>query len=182
VPDREQAIAVLTPREGGASKVLQPPAPKDDTSAAKGLNLDSVDYDKDGEVELSGRAEPGATVRAYVDNEPVGEAKADDQGRWHVKPSTSVDPGVHKLRVDQVAPEGEVVARVELPFSRADPTTIEIAAGHVVVQPGNSLWRIARRTYGHGLKFTVIYQANKQAIADPNLIYPGQVFSLPQVN
>jgi LysM repeat protein len=181
-PEREQAIAVLTPRKGGASKVLQPPVPKGDTSEAKGLSLDSVDYDDKGEVVLSGRAEPGTSVRAYVNNQPVGETKTSPEGDWQVKPSQPVDPGVHKLRIDQVEPEGKVVARVQLPFSRADPSEIVIAAGHVVVQPGNSLWRIARRTYGEGLKFTVIYQANKQSIADPDLIYPGQIFSLPQVN
>jgi nucleoid-associated protein YgaU len=49
----------------------------------------------------------------------------------------------------------------------------------VIVQPGNSLWRLARRTYGNGLMFTVIYEANKGQITDPNLIYPGQIFELP---
>ncbi len=47
------------------------------------------------------------------------------------------------------------------------------------MQPGNSLWRIARRTYGQGIMYTVIYQANGQQIFDPDLIYPGQVFVLP---
>ena len=50
------------------------------------------------------------------------------------------------------------------------------------VQPGNSLWRIARRTLGQGLRYTVIYEANRDQIRDPNLIYPGQVFLIPQVN
>jgi nucleoid-associated protein YgaU len=49
-----------------------------------------------------------------------------------------------------------------------------------VVQPGNSLWRLARRTYGEGLRFSVIYEANKDRVRDPDLIYPGQVLSLPQ--
>ena len=50
----------------------------------------------------------------------------------------------------------------------------------VIVQPGNSLWRIARRTYGQGLQYTVIYEANKDRIGDPNLIYPGQIFTVPK--
>ncbi len=48
-----------------------------------------------------------------------------------------------------------------------------------IVQPGNSLWRIARRSYGEGLRYTVIYDANKDQIRNPDLIYPGQVFVLP---
>ena len=50
------------------------------------------------------------------------------------------------------------------------------------MQPGNSLWRIARRNYGEGPRYTVIYQANKERIKDPDLIYPGQVFVVPKSN
>ena len=51
-----------------------------------------------------------------------------------------------------------------------------------VVQPGNSLWRIARKTMGGGLFYTEIYKANMNLIRDPNLIYPGQVFGIPVVS
>ncbi len=68
-----------------------------------------------------------------------------------------------------------------MPFQRAKPGDMMPAAGdNIVVQPGNSLWRLARRTYGEGLRYTVIYEANKDQIRDPNLIYPGQVFVVPK--
>jgi nucleoid-associated protein YgaU len=51
-----------------------------------------------------------------------------------------------------------------------------------VVQPGASLWRIARRTYGDGVHYSLIYEANQSQIRDPDLIYPGQIFTVPQVN
>ena len=72
----------------------------------------------------------------------------------------------------------KVVARVETPFSRA--SFAEAEPGSIVVQPGNSLWRIARRTYGEGIRYSLIFEANKDQIRDPDLIYPGQVFSLPK--
>jgi nucleoid-associated protein YgaU len=50
---------------------------------------------------------------------------------------------------------------------------------YVIVQPGNSLWRIARRVLGEGTHYVHIYQANQAQIRDPDLIYPGQVFELP---
>ncbi|MBZ0325855.1 MAG: LysM peptidoglycan-binding domain-containing protein, partial [Alphaproteobacteria bacterium] len=78
-------------------------------------------------------------------------------------------------------PVGAVVARISTPFSRAGVIG-EIASGTVVVQPGNSLWRIARRVYGDGIRYTTIYDRNKAQIADPDLIYPGQIFTLPAVN
>jgi nucleoid-associated protein YgaU len=49
----------------------------------------------------------------------------------------------------------------------------------VDIQPGNNLWRIAQHSYGDGLRYTEIYQANRTQIRDPNLIYPGQVFAVP---
>jgi nucleoid-associated protein YgaU len=109
----------------------------------------------------------------------VGGVVAGADGRWQVKPEKPVDPGLHTLRVDQVAPpDAKVIARVETPFSRA--AFAEAAPGSIVVQPGNSLWRIARRTYGHGIRYSLIFEANKEQIRDPNLIYPGQVFAVPK--
>lgn len=49
----------------------------------------------------------------------------------------------------------------------------------VVIQPGNNLWRIAMGNYGEGFRYFEIYEANKDQIRDPNLIYPGQVFVVP---
>jgi nucleoid-associated protein YgaU len=94
-------------------------------------------------------------------------------------PAGAVEPGLHTLRVDQIGSDGAVISRVETPFERAGPLTL--AAGQqFVVQPGNSLWRIARRAYGEGLRYSVIYQANQSQIRDPDLIYPGQIFTIPQ--
>ena len=53
--------------------------------------------------------------------------------------------------------------------------------GRVVIQPGNNLWRISRVLYGSGAKYTMLYEANKDQIRDPDRIYPGQVFKTPDV-
>lgn len=49
----------------------------------------------------------------------------------------------------------------------------------VTVQPGFSLWRIAEDSFGDGILYVKVYEANRAAIRDPDLIYPGQVFTLP---
>jgi nucleoid-associated protein YgaU len=143
--------------------------------------LDSVDYDEGGNVVIGGRAQPGSILHVYLDNALVGTAVAQSGGRWHVRPDHPVNEGLHTLRVDQVQQTGQVMARVESPFSRAEPVNALPGQAVVVVQPGNSLWRIARRTYGEGLRYSVIYQANRSQIADPDLIYPGQVFVVPKI-
>ncbi|HAC57086.1 MAG TPA: peptidoglycan-binding protein LysM, partial [Rhodobiaceae bacterium] len=116
-----------------------------------------------------------------VGGELVGETTADETGHWELSPETDIAPGQYALRVDQVDETGQVIGRVEVPFERGEREAVMAALreGKVVIQPGNNLWNIARRLYGSGFSYTVIYEANKDQIRDPNLIYPGQVFETP---
>ena len=52
----------------------------------------------------------------------------------------------------------------------------------LVIQPRNNLWKLSRVIYGHGVHYTVIYQANKDQIRNPRLIYPGQIFTIPNAS
>ena len=67
------------------------------------------------------------------------------------------------------------MARLELPFDRAHRAALPAAtAAACIVVRGDNLWNIARAHYGEGLRYTMIFDANKDQIRDPNLIYPGQ--------
>lgn len=59
------------------------------------------------------------------------------------------------------------------------PTVVVPEINTAIVSRGESLWAISKRTYGQGLRYSVIYGANAKQIRDPNLIYPGQLFVLP---
>ncbi len=48
------------------------------------------------------------------------------------------------------------------------------------MQAGDTLWAIARERYGEGVLYVQVFEANRDAIRDPDLIYPGQVFDLPR--
>ena len=175
-------LAVLIPgrSEAAAPRLLQVPEPTPPAGTAPRLGIDSVEYDQGGSMRFAGSATPGARLRLYVDEQPIGEAVADAPGRWAFQPDSQPSVGRHRLRIDQVSPtDGRVVARAEVPFQREELPAEAFAQQRIVVQPGNNLWRIARATYGRGIRYTVIYQANKDQIADPNKIYPGQVFALP---
>lgn len=189
------ATALLVP-QAGAPRVLGSP-PDDAAPALAGqtpepapegqreqqpgarLGLSIVESDEKGTSRFAGQAPPGATVRAYVDDAPAGDAEADAQGRWAVAPRRALSRGAHRLRIDQLDRGGQVLARVEVPFRRATVPPVTLAAGRVVVQPGQTLWRLARRAYGTGTRYTVLYLANRSQIRDPRLIYPGQVFAVP---
>ena len=177
------ALAVAVPSQGeGASKVLQSPQAGGAASAKSAVSLDAIDYDEQGRVILSGRGSPKSTVLAYLDNQLLGRAEVGPDGQWKLTPEKNIGPGSYTLRLDQVDPAGRVTARVALPFSPARPGELVAEGGKVIVQPGNSLWRIARHNYGEGMRYTIIYEANKDRIKDPDLIFPGQVFVVPKTN
>ncbi len=183
VPERgvetEKPLAVLVPKDGGASKILQKPVEEGGVAAkAGGLILDSIDYDELGNVTIAGRGVAGAQIRAYLDNEVLANTDVTENTFWSLKPEKKIEPGVYTLRLDQLI-GNKVVSRLEIPFNRAEPITDLTAGNFIIVQPGNSLWRIARRTLGSGFSYTEIYEANAEQIRDPDLIYPGQVFQIP---
>ena len=166
-------LAVLIPgrSESAAPRLLQVPEPTPPAGTAPRLGIDSVEYDQGGSMRFAGSTTPGARLRLYVDDQHIGEAVADALGRWAFQPENQPSVGRHRLRVDQLSPaDGRVLARAEVPFQREELAAEAFAQQRIVVQPGNNLWRIARATYGRGIRFTVIYQANKDQIADPNKI------------
>lgn len=176
----DSTLAVLMPRDdSGPRRLLQRAEPEIGLVAAKGLSLDIVSYDTTGQVDFSGQGQPGSSIAAYINNRFIGTATVTADGTWRLVPREIIVPGLYTLRLDQVDAAGTVISRLETPFSMAEFETPETGDGLVVVQPGNSLWRIARRIYGRGIEYTMIYGANTDQIRDPHLIYPGQIFVVP---
>ncbi|MEE9388731.1 MAG: LysM peptidoglycan-binding domain-containing protein [Paracoccaceae bacterium] len=180
------APAVLLATNEGIS-VLQPGTVSPEV--LKEIALDSISYDPKGDVTLQGRGTGAGYVRIYLDNAPIKTLKIESDGRWRA-PLPEVDTGVYTLRIDEVSEDGTVVSRVETPFKREEPAAlaslgVEAAPGGglkvslVTVQPGNTLWGIANRNYGDGVLYVRVYEANRERIRNPDLIYPGQVFTIP---
>ncbi len=190
VPPRPVAEAPAAAPEPPVAVILPPQGPARVVQAAPGtaLAMQQVDYDAAGAIRFAGVAASGAVIRFYIDGAVAGDAVADPTGKWAMTPPGAVAAGVHTLRLDQIREggqigAGDVLARIELPFQR-DPVPVVATAdapviSRVVVQPGQSLWQLARSAYGEGTRYTIIYTANQGQIRDPNLIYPGQAFALP---
>ncbi|SFI30718.1 Nucleoid-associated protein YgaU, contains BON and LysM domains [Jannaschia pohangensis] len=157
--------------DGGA-----PPSVVDD------LGLDAITYDETGEVQLAGRGARDSQLRIYLDNEPVQLTRVDQGGAW-VSPLPDVETGVYTLRIDALGEDGSVTTRIETPFQRTAPEIAAAARAEGVtaltVQPGWTLWAISEGYFGDGVRYVQIFEANRDAIRDPNLIFPGQVFNLP---
>lgn len=94
-------------------------------------------------------------------------------------------PGTDAAAVSQPAASGgQEVASAQPQQSVVDGQEVTApklknVAGAVIIRRGDTLWRISRRVYGRGIRYTTIYLANQDQIEDPDRIWPGQVFSVP---
>ena len=87
--------------------------------------------------------------------------------------------------VQYKTPSKKYVAVVTPAATVAQPQTPQPANPAVeqgktyTVQKGDTLWKIAKQFYGNGSRYPKIVSANSDKIKNPNLIYPGQTFSIP---
>ncbi|WP_422024294.1 LysM peptidoglycan-binding domain-containing protein [Roseibium sp.] len=165
------------------------------------VTVEAVESEEN-KVYVAGTAEPGSSVRVYVGDDYQGEATANSSGRWLLEGDKSVAEGNVEVRADMIAEDGKSVdARAAVTFEKqqdeqivltkvvasgtsgsadGDGADVKKALPVVIIRRGDNLWRISRRLYGDGIRYTTIYQANKGQIRDPDLIYPGQVFLTPE--
>jgi nucleoid-associated protein YgaU len=148
------------------------------------VTLDTIAYDTVGDVVLAGRGPAESDVRFYLNNQPIHLAPINLQGGWRTA-LPQVDPGTYTLRLDEVSADGAVQSRIETPFLREEPeavAAITSASGEnvITVQWGHTLWGIAQQHFGEGVAYVQIYEANRDQIRNPDLIYPGQIFTLPE--
>ncbi|MEM7177388.1 MAG: LysM peptidoglycan-binding domain-containing protein, partial [Pseudomonadota bacterium] len=185
----ESAPVIILPSEveGEAPVVVRPDVdelavlqmPQDRVGS---VQLDRISYAEGGDLDLIGRANPGNTVRIYVNAELAGEATVVPAGQWWDEIDAATAKRAELLRFDEVDPAGNVVSRIETPFRYASDTgPKKLEERNVTIVRGDHLWRIAEQHYGDGIRYSVIFSANADLIRDPDLIYPGQVFTVPEL-
>jgi nucleoid-associated protein YgaU len=122
--------------------------------------------------------EPATEPASAPDSAP-SEEPAPEQAAAEPTVSATTEP----------APESaaEVPAAADAPVAPedvAEPVALSEAAPPppvtITVQPGFTLWGIAQERLGDGVLYVQVFEANRDRIKDPDLIYPGQVFSIPE--
>ena len=192
VPVASPAPPTVLQADADGVRVVQAAPTVENPAVDPNVALDAITYDPDGEVQLSGRATGDGAVQVYIDNEPVTASPVTEGGDWRID-LPEIDTGVYTLRIDEVDEAGDVVSRLETPFKREEPE--EVAAvlaeetsveGFEVavrtVQPGATLWAIAEENLGSGIFYVEVFEANSDLIRDPDLIYPGQIFRIPEIS
>ena len=185
------------PVAAGQGEATPPPA-EAPAKLLPQVGVAAVEAETDGSLYIAGTATTKEPVRVYIDDQLIGEAEPTEGGTWLLETKREVAPGDYTIRADQVdSGSGKVIVRAEVPFEReiavatlkqssesgdaGSAETSGTVAGPmtVIIKRGDNLWRISRELYGHGVRFSTIYQANRDQIRNPNRIYPGQVFVLP---
>lgn len=145
------------------------PVPEPSTDVAVVALVEEAAPEPDAEVVPEPTSEATAVASAAPPEEPaaapalVADAAPD-------APVVMVDPPTP-------APDPQPVAVAETTVSEPPPAPKLVT---VTVQPGFTLWGIAQERYGDGVLYVQVFEANREKIKDPNLIYPGQVFSVPE--
>ena len=184
-PMPSRGTTVLLTSEDGIRVLQTPEPPGAPPETSTSLSLQTIAYDEQGEVSISGRGTDSTFVRIYLNNKAVSQLAVDQDGSWTAE-LQGIDTGIYTLRVDQISESGDVLSRVESPFKREDRDILARAREltgpikAITIQPGNTLWGISRERYGRGVLYVHVYEANRDLIRDPDLIYPGQVFDLPE--
>ncbi|MER8391355.1 LysM peptidoglycan-binding domain-containing protein [Mesorhizobium sp. M1340] len=152
------------------------------------IHVDALDADG---VRVVARAavpferEPGEAVAAVAPAEPKpAEIKPAEPNA----PATKAAPATPATAAETPAtptPATEAPAEMAATTPSGEtPETVapklEHADGAVIIRRHDTLWRISRRVYGQGMRYSTIYLANQDQISNPNRIWPGQVFKVPE--
>ena len=174
LPSRDIAAAqAAAPSEGPVGKAADATAsPRPKSMVAEGEKSPRVAAAPPANPALSPSAGAQAEAATSGGNAAAGMSRGTGAGIGTSSDAAEGSP----LEPAMDGPAGE---RTPPPVAVSRQAALTSVEGRVIIRRGDTLWRISRETYGLGRRYTVIYLANGEQIRDPNLIYPGQVFRLP---
>ncbi|NUB43398.1 LysM peptidoglycan-binding domain-containing protein [Fertoebacter nigrum] len=116
-------------------------------------------------------AEPAPAAEAAPEPAPAAQPAPDPAPP--AAPEPTPPPPVAQAEAAPAAAAPETAVAAAAPPPQPGPVS-------VTVQPGYTLWGIAQERFGNGFLYVQVYEANREAIRNPDLIYPGQVFAIPE--
>jgi len=179
--------------DGGKLSIIQSPSIKKlESNVYNDLNLSekqinkknvfkiqSVSFSQDGSLSIQGIANYGSNIEILV-NKNFSSIFLKNKPEWVFNSSYKLEYGMHKLVANLKSLDNIILDSITLPFMRSEMPTGTIPDNYVLIKPGDMLWTISYKIYGNPLKYIEIYKENKDQISNPDLIFPGQVFSIPK--
>ena len=144
------------------------------------LIISGIYFDEYGYVTINGSALSGNNIKIKVDQISTMDVLIDINNIWTYTSKNILSFGQHMLNVKLVNKNGKIIDEQYLPFLRVKIPEGLLPDDYVIIKPGDMLWTISYRIYGNPWKYVEIYDENKDQITNPDLIFPGQIFTLPQ--
>lgn len=184
--DPEMLVAALNQRTGGAAQAPATPATPATPAMDEPRDIPG-DVDPVGEVTVDqpdGREAPVAqdpdTSSEMADMpDPTGDAPEVSEVAMAEAPQAPGEGDAVAPEVEADAPATDTAPAIQTADTAPEAPAPEPMISAITVQPGSTLWAISRERYGDGLLYVQVFEANRDKIRDPDLIYPGQVFELP---
>jgi hypothetical protein len=144
----------------------------------KGLALDSVEHFDNNKLRLKGRSIPDYEIQIFLSQKLIGKSLVNSNGMWEFS-INKIEFNSVDLEIRSSYENNILSLKTKILNGNIDQKLF--FEKKIIVEDGNSLWRIARKTLGGGILYAEIYKNNKKIIDDPNLIFPGQVFKIPNL-
>lgn len=198
--DERPLVALLPQSEGMPPKLLQSPDDVDGSAAEEtvqaasdapaatvaveasqppALAPRSLAWKDGGALLVSGASRGGMKVEASIGERVFGEGMTGVDGSWQIAGQVDMNVARRTMLFVLRDADGTAVASYQLPVATRDLSRGLDGSQMVVVQRGDALWRIAFSSYGEGVRFVDIVRRNASAIGDPDLIFPNQIFTIP---
>ncbi len=205
-PSEAGSAGIALNPSGEEAKLLQQSTTT--TGAQTGLVVENARAADGNSIALSGRADPGATVKVSVNGKAAGEVTVGNSGTWSLSVDKGKDGVEPKIALQLIGADGKLLDKTNFVFKTVTapplaPQDQALVGAHIVtpksathkthatrtahtthatfrVRHGESLWRIARRKLGSGHKWRELYEANKDAIGgDPDYVRAGTRLVIP---
>jgi nucleoid-associated protein YgaU len=194
----ERPLVALLPQAGSdIPELLQSPDDRPATTVDRASDADqpqtaedkpmipavaprSLSWKAGGELVVAGASRGGVRVEAVADGIPFGSGAVMADGSWQVGGKVDMTKPGRTMMFTLRDSADSAVATYELPVKTRDLSQGLDGSRMVIVQRGDALWRIAYSSYGEGIRYVDIVRRNAAAINDPDLIFPNQIFALPQ--
>lgn len=171
--EKDDSVAVAMGGEKD-SRILHAPKGED----IGDLRVSKIQASEVGSVRVDGYGKDNHKIRLYLNNKYVGEKSVHNKtNKWFIRFDQKLEEKSYDLRADMLNSKGKVISRVEYSFT---PKLYKGEKELYVIKLGDNLWNIAKKNYGSGFDYVIIFKANKEQIKDPDLIYPKQVIVIPE--
>ncbi|MGB1933148.1 MAG: LysM peptidoglycan-binding domain-containing protein [Candidatus Puniceispirillaceae bacterium] len=190
----DAAVEILSaPDQLASVDISEPPADSAQIEAQKEVTailvmppeiyIGTLSWSAKNILQIKGKSNGGAAVTGSFAGQSFADVSLDEQGNWSTKISVpATQSGMALIQANLLDVDNSLILSTQVDVDLAQLDVGLDGSEMVIIRKGDVLWRIAYRTYGSGIRYLDILKRNARQINNPDLIYPAQVFALPDAD